>query len=60
MIPREDVAGAYLIVSGHKIYNVYLGLDPLLPPCDCAAALYTDKPCKHRAFALAHPNGTDE
>lgn len=53
-IPRSDVPGAWVVVSGPRTYNVYTGPDPSLPRRSCAAAIYTDtQRCKHVRFVEA-------
>lgn len=47
-VARADVPGAWIVVSGGNIYDVYLGPDVSLPRCSCAAATYKDAHCKHQ------------
>ena len=50
---RRDVKGAWVVVSGNEVYDVYLGSDVSLPRCSCAAATYKDAHCKHQKLCEA-------
>lgn len=50
-VKRLDVKGAWIVVSGPRTHDVYLGPDPSFPRCSCEDATYTDnRECRHVRF----------
>lgn len=48
VVPRTDIRDAYVVVSGGRLHDVYLGPDVSFPRCSCEDATYTDNPqCRH-------------
>lgn len=45
-IPRSDVPGTWVVVSGPSTYHVDLR-DPFTPSCDCPSHIWRDQMCKH-------------
>lgn len=53
MVPRTDIRDAYVVVSGGRLHDVYLGNDPSFPRCSCEDYLWrNNEQCKHVAAAL--------
>lgn len=49
--PRADCPGAWVVVSGDNVYDVFLGVDVSLPRCSCADYLWRKESkglkCRH-------------
>lgn len=58
VIPRRDIPGTYVVVSGPNSYNLDLR-DPHNPSCDCPSGCLSDRVCKHMREAMAYRDGVD-